>query len=252
MRKPMSKLTAIAAAALLAALLAPSANAQVESPKRGRLFLNGTLGLTTLEFAESWTFREFVEDATVDASYSVEPGPGFEAGLQYEIVSHVGLRSSFTLAEYDEVASYSASLPHPLYFDSPRQADGEVQALSLKERVAYVDLVISGAAGPLDLAAFGGVALVKVEGSLLEQIDYSHSYPYDTVTVDNVLTTVVEDSPIGFDVGVSVDYRLGRYFGLGAQLRFSQATAELTLPDRETIEVETGGLQAAAGLRFQF
>jgi opacity protein-like surface antigen len=248
----MNKLAAVAAAALLALLLVPSADAQVESPKRGRLFLNGTLGLTTLDFAESWSFREFVEDASVDAGYSAEPGPGFEVGLQYRIVSRLGLRASFAVSEYDELASYSASLPHPLYFDSPREADGEIEALTLREQVAYVDLVVTGEAGPFDLAVFGGVALVEVEGHLLERIDYSHSYPYDTVTVDDVPTTVVEDSPVGFDAGVSVDYRLGRHLSLGAQLRFSRATAELSHPDRETIEVETGGLQAAAGVRFQF
>ncbi len=248
----MNKQAAIAAAALFALLLAPGASAQVESSKKGKFFVNGTLGLSTLDFAESWTFTEFVEEGTINASYSAEPSPGFEVGLAYEFMSHFGLRTSLTMAEYDESASYSASLPHPLYFDSPRQAEGDIQALSFKERVVYVDLVVSGAAGPLDLAAFGGVALVKVEGNLLQQINYSHSYPYDSVTVDSVPTTVVEDSAVGFDVGVSVDYRLGRYLGLGAQLRFSRATAELTHPDREIIEVETGGLQAAAGLRFRF
>lgn len=221
--------------------------------KRGRLILNGAFAASSLEFDEARTFTEFAEEGSLRASYKGDPGPGFEAGLQYNFMKSLGLLASFSLVDRDETASFDAALPHPLYLDRDRQARGDVTGLSYKEQAVHLDLVFTGSTGSLDVNLFAGATLFKVESALIDQIRYTHSYPYDNVTVSSpVPTRIVEDSPVGFNIGASLDYRLGGSFGLGAQVRFSRGTAELAPVAGQTLSIDAGGLQVGGGLRIFF
>jgi opacity protein-like surface antigen len=219
---------------------------------RARVFLNGSFAPTSLDFAETRTFTEFAEEGKIDLRYQSDPGPGGELGLQYFFARHFGLGTSFYLSKRDGKASYDASLPHPLYLARPRKATGDVPGLSYKENAALVDLIVRTGSSPLELMLAGGVSFFKVEADLVERIAYTQQYPYDSVTVTGVPTSKFSDSPIGWNVSGSVDYRIGRRFGLGVQARFSRAKAKLIPVTGQTVEIDAGGLQLGGGLRLYF
>lgn len=245
MRRPV--LVGLLSAALLS--LAPR---PAQAGDRVRIFLNGTFAATGLDFAESRKFTQFAEQGTIDAKYKEKTAPGFEGGLQFRLTSHLGVAASFSTTKRDGSASFSAALPHPLYLNEHRPASGDVGDLSYKENAGQLDLVLTGSRGSWDFVVFGGATLFNVTADLVKRIDFSQSYPYDSVTVTGVPKTSASDSPVGFNAGGGLGYRLSPHFGLGAQVKFSRATAKLVPSEGNMLEIDAGGLQVAAGARIFF
>jgi opacity protein-like surface antigen len=241
--------------ALCLSLLAGSATtalAQQEEPSRARLFVNGAFGVSSLSFSEARSYTLFAEESTLNADYQAKSGFGFEAGLQYRFLRHFGAAVSFAAAKRDETVNVSTGLPHPFYFDRPRQVSGSADTLSYKETAIHFDLVYAGRSGSLEFAVFAGASRIKVETDVVERIEFSHDYPFDSATLTGLPATTVEDSPFGFNVGGSLDYVLNKNFGLGAQVRFSRATAKLVPAQGASLDIDAGGFQVAAGLRIFF
>ncbi len=232
----------------LTVLLLPAASA---GAGEARIFLNGLYNLSSLKYSDSRTFTEFIEQGTLDTKYEAKAGPGFEGGLQYNFTKHLGLATSFASVTRDASGSYSASLPHPLYLDRPRKVSGEAAGLKYKENVVHADVVVSGTSGSLRFGAFAGASFFKVEADVLERIQYTQTYPYDTVQVTGTPLLKAKDSPIGWNAGASLDYAVAAHFGLGIQGRWSSAKAELAA-GQGTVKVDAGGFDAAFGVRIYF
>jgi hypothetical protein len=236
----------------LLAASAATARAQRVEPSRARVFVNGALGVTSLDFSEARRYTLFAEESTLNAAYEAKSGLGFEAGVQYRFLRHLGVAVSFATADRDESVSIETGLPHPLYFDRPRPLTGNADGYSHKETALHFDLVYAARSGSLELAVFAGGSRIKVETSVVERIDFAHSYPFDSATLNGLPAKSVEDSPFGFNLGGSVDYVLGENFGLGLQARFSRASAKLVPAEGASLEIDAGGLQLAAGVRVFF
>jgi len=235
----------------LLTLLGPSL---LEAGDRVRVILNGALGATTRSFSQTLTYTEYVETATVGARYETKSAFGPDVGVQLQVFRKLGLFVAFTSTPRDENASFTASLPHPLYLDRPRSLEGDLSGYRFKERAVHFDLAFGAASGHFDYALFAGVSAFTVEADLVDTVRYDQTYPDDTVTLREVPRRGVKDSPIGFNVGGRLDYRFGHsgHFGLGVQLRYSSATAKLKASDAGTVNVDAGGLHAGAGARLYF
>jgi hypothetical protein len=193
-----------------------------------------------------------VEDSTLNAAYEVKAGPGFEAGLQYRFLRHIGAAVSFAAASHDATLSLDTGLPHPLYFNQKRQVSGSSDSLSHKESAIHFDLVYTGRSGSLEFAVFAGGSKIKVETDVVDHVEFSQAYPFDSATLTALPLKRLSDSPLGFNVGGSLYYGLGRKFWLGAQARFSRATAKLSPTAGQSIDLDAGGFEVAAGLRIYF
>ena len=238
----------VAVAGLLAlALAAPSAGAA----ERVRLSLGGSFAPLKLDFSESRTFQQYAEDGKLDASYSIDGGPGGELGIQFNFTDNFGIAAGGFITKRTGSASYTASLPHPLYLSKPRTATGQASDLAYSETGGQLALVLHGGGSTVLYGVMAGAMMVKVEAELINEIQYSHAYPYDNVTVTGQTKTGVSDTPIGFFAGAYLDVRFGS-FGLGADASFSQATAKLTPPTGDSVEVKAGGLKVGAGIRLYF
>lgn len=235
-------------ATALCAVLLPAASAGAGEV---RVFLNGLYNVSSLKYSDSRTFTEFAEQGTLDTSYEAKSAFGFEGGLQFNFIKHLGLAASFASVTRGSTGSYSASLPHPLYLGQPREVSGEDSSLDYKESVFHSDLVVSGRSGALRFGVFGGASFFNVKADVLERVQYDQSYPYDTVTVTGTPHQKADDSPIGWNAGASLDFALGTHFGLGVQGRYSRAKAELT-GGQDPVKVDAGGLDVAFGVRIYF
>lgn len=221
---------------------------------RMRLFLNGTFTPGSVDFAQSRTFRQYAEDGQVDSQYSAGSGPGFEAGLHYRFKPRLGAMLSVATASRDGVLSYSATVPHPLYLDRDRTVAGTQEGLSHRETAIHLDFVYQVQSGGFEILLFAGPSRVELKTDVLSRLDYKDTYPYDEVSVSGVSLTEVSASSFGVNVGAGLDYGFGksRRFGIGAQVRYTAASASVTPPEGPAIDVTTGGFQAAAGLRLSF
>jgi hypothetical protein len=127
--------------------------------------------------------------------------------------------------------------------------------LSYEERAAHLDLAWSGAVGRLDWSIFGGVTLFRVEADVFDDPVFDDVYPFDTLAIAEAPTVTAESTPVGFNVGGGLDYRFGQSgrFGLGAQVVYSHADAELAASgDAEPSTFQAGGLQISGGVRIYF
>jgi hypothetical protein len=239
------------AAAVLLALCAATPALAAGDPYRVKLLLGGGFEVGTQSFNQTVSFEQFAETAAITTAYDAAAAPGFDVGVQFNAFKRVGFSLAGTLYERDLDGNFEASLPHPLFFDQPRTAAGTVRG-KLKERAGHLSVVVFGQSGSLDFSGWAGVSLFNVEADLLTDVLYSHSDPYDSVTVTSTPTTTVSDQPVGFNVGASLDYRVSRSVGFGIQGRFSLATAKLAAPNAAEAEVNVGGFQAGGGIRLYF
>lgn len=240
-------------AALGFSLLAASARAQSESPSRARLFVNGAFGLG-VDYSEARRYTLFAEESTLNADYKAASAPGFEVGVQYNFRGGLGAAVAFGKTDRDGSVAVRTGLPHPFFFDQKRGVSLSRDGFPYSETALHLDLVYTKRSGSLELSAFAGGSRIKVEARVVSspsQQDISQQYPFDTATLNDLPAITVEDSPFGFNVGGGLDYVMGR-FGLGAQVRYSRASAKLVPAQGNTLEVNAGGLQAAAGLRVFF
>lgn len=221
---------------------------------RARIFLNGASTPGSIDFAQTRTFRQYAEDGRVDTQYSADGGLGFELGFHYRFKRRLGAMLSVATASRDGALSYSATVPHPLYLDRARQVSGTQQGLSYSETAVHLDFVYSVQSGSLEVLFFAGPSLVSVKTDLVSRLDYHDVYPYDEVSVSAVNLAEVSDSGFGFSLGAGLDYRFGKSkrFGIGAQLRYTTATATLAPAEGPTIDVDAGAFRASAGVRLFF
>lgn len=231
-------------------LAAAGARAQTEAPSRGRLFVNGAFGLG-VDYSEARRYTLFAEESTLNADYSAGSGPAFELGLQYNFHRGLGAAIAFGITDRDGSVAVQTDLPHPFFFDQKRDVSLSKDGFPYKETALHFDLVYTKRSGALELSAFGGGSRIKVEARVVSSLSFSQQYPFDTATLVDLPATTVEDSPFGFNVGGGFDYVMGR-FGLGAQVRYTRAKAKLAPAEGNTLEVDAGGLQIAAGVRLFF
>jgi len=229
--------------------------ASVPAPDRFRLVLNAAFWPTKTSFSDSRTFPEYAEQTTIHSSYETGTGFGLDTALQVSLYRGLGVLVGYSRHTRDVAGTVDVSRPHPLYLNQPRTATATLSGYGYTEGAIDADVAFARAAGHLDWALFAGATFFQVEADMLQTPTYDEKYPYDTLAIASTPSTKVKDSPVGMNVGGRLDYRFGssRRFGIGAQVRYSRASAKLkATPDATEASVDAGGLSIGAGLRLYF
>jgi hypothetical protein len=238
-----------ACACLVTATLALATPAAAREPRLA-LHLNGIVALGELDATARGSFRLLGLDVPAIARYALDPAVGFDAGLQLDVAGPLGVRASLSRAVRRGAGALAAELP-PLPFGLPRRLEAALPEGRVAETAVHLDLVLSARAGRVRPSAFGGATLFDLRARLLERVELAVP-GVGTVPVFGSSSLDVSDSPVGWNAGVGVDVLLSRALALGAQLRFSRATATIQLPNVDPIELDAGGVHAGAGLRLRF
>ena len=249
--RPPAALLALAAAALSAPARA-EAPAPPPSPGSVRFWIQGGFVPGARDFTGTRTFTEFAEQGRIESQYREDAGPGFEAGLGLRLRRRLGLSAAGSLGRRQGAGAFSATLPHPLYFGVPRRVTGDFGGGSQRETGVHLDLAFLGGSDRLQWSAFAGPSLIAVKAGLLQQVQYTQAYPFDTVTVTGTPFAAARGHALGFNVGAGVDWQLARHVAIGTQLRFSRATISLEPTAEDRVEVGAGGVHLTGGLRLDF
>jgi opacity protein-like surface antigen len=223
-----------------------------DPPGPVRLYVRAAFAAGSPTFRETRPFTEFAETGHIDSRYTEDPGPGFEAGLLWRFAPRLGVMGAVSATRRREAGSFSAALPHPLFFGAPRLASGDFSGRREQETAVHLDLALLASAGRLQWIAFAGPSLVGVQAELVRAVEYAQSYPYDTVTVTGTPFASSNGRAVGFNVGAGVDFRLARHVALATQVRWSRATVHLDAAPDDRVGVTAGGLHVAAGLGLDF
>jgi hypothetical protein len=78
-------------------------------------------------------------------------------------------------------------------------------------------------------------------------------YPYDSATFSRGITTKVDESTIGFNVGTDIGYFFTRQIGVGASVQWAATTIDAPASSGTgTFDIKAGGFEVGAGLRLRF
>jgi hypothetical protein len=243
-------------AAFAALFLAFVPLARAGAADRFRLAANGIYNTSTLSFSDTREFTAFAETARVSTDTSVDGGFGGDVSLTVRVYKQLGVLAGYSFTSRKTSGSFDASIPHPLFLNRSRTLSGEFSGFDYKEGAVHLDLAyLGGGNGAFGWVVFGGATFFQVEADLVDDVVYDQSYPYDAITLGSVTATTAKESPIGFNLGLSLDYRFGasRRFGLGAMGRYSQATVTTkATSDASEISFDAGGFEVGAGVRIYF
>jgi opacity protein-like surface antigen len=233
----------------------PTPVATPVSAERARFVFLVNAGVlpSKLEFSESRTFTEFSEEGSLDVDNSYDLGFGGEIGLRYFFTQHLGAEAVFSYTTRNGSADYTGSFPHPLFFERPRVVTDTVDDLTHEESTIHVNVVYGGESGKVGYALFGGASFfVQVKPSLIGQPQYSHSFPYDTLTITSVPVLSESEKKVGFNVGGEIEYRFSEKVGGALAVRYSRASVDFAVDETNSVKVDAGGVFVSLGVRVRF
>ncbi len=235
-------------------LPSPDEASPPESSSRPRfaVFLNGNVGTEPLQFGDSRSFDLFGERALIDSRYADAKPQGPEVGALLRIVGPIAVGASYESFRNERTALYTASLPHPFFYDRFREISGALSGLSHEETAVHVDAAVTKTMGPLTLDVVGGPSWFFTKTEVLSDLLYDEVFPFDSVVPQGVQTQLFENRLLGFNVGASATYRIAGIFGVDFAVRYSRAEMRFLLDETRVLELQAGGLRLGAGLRFLF
>ena len=245
---------ALVAVPVLAEAQAPApAGAGASIPFRGFISVDGLFQATSNDFDTAVTFRANAEDGQYTTDYTVKSGPAFDVSGGAIVWRQLGVGVGVSRFSRDTPAQLSADVPHPFFFNRPREVSGEVGGLKREELAFHVQARGVFPLRPgLQLAVFGGPSYFKVKQGVVTDFAYDETYPYDVATFRSATSEEVDESVVGFHAGADVSYFFAQNVGVGGIVRYAGASVDITMPDGDRVDVAVGGLQAGAGLRLRF
>ena len=236
--------------------IASPAQAQTTTePVRARVSINAGLqsGLSTA-FDGSTSRPLNLETAVIDTTYRVNPGISLDGGVSFTMRNHFGVGIAISSLSRETETTLNATLPHPVFFQTPRTINGTPSGLMRHELGAHVQAVyVIGPIGRLDIAVGGGPSFFRVTHDFVSDVSFTEAYPYDSASFRAAKSVRITRYKTGFSVGADVGLRMGKSVGFGGLVRFSRASIEFPLPNGDhAVTADAGGLQAGGGLRLYF
>ncbi len=116
----------------------------------------------------------------------------------------------------------------------------------------HLDAVYSFEFPKLTVDVFGGGSFFFTNTEILDAVAVSSDYPFDEATVASTSTVTLDESPIGFNAGAAVTWRLTEVVGVAFQARYSHAGIEIAREGGDTLELDAGGFRVGGGIRLAF
>lgn len=195
----------------------------------------------------------YAEEGTIATDYG--KGTGFQLDLMGggRVWRSVGVGVGFSYYQKQTPAQVTASVPHPFYFNQPRQASFTTQNLKREEIGIYFPVLwMPEFGGPVKIMVFGAPAFYRTELQAVSDASLSEAYPFDTVAITGVTTTTKNGTSFGYNVGVDVAFMIGRTIGVGGAVHYGQAAISFKNDGNVTTNGDAGGLQFLFGLRSKF
>ena len=233
----------------------PTAKPKPSQPvNRVYISINGAFQTAAEDFGETVTFVENAENGTFTTDYTVESGPALNISAGAAIWRNIGVGVGVTRFSKSTPIAFSASVPHPLFFNRNRNITGDVGGLKREELAVHIQAQATFTPSPkIQGVVFGGPSFFSVKQDIVNDFEITEAYPYDTATFSQGLTTTVDESNVGFHVGADVGYFFSRQVGVGGTIQWSGATIDAPRSDDNgTFEIKAGGFQAGGGVRFRF
>ena len=218
---------------------------------RVRLSVNGGSQAGSDTLTQSFSVPKNLEPAPITVDIDARRGPLFDAGVVVRVKGRFGVGFSASFVSHNANADVTAKVPHPFFFNQPRTVNGTTP-VGGTELVAHLDAVYIVPGRRLDLQLSGGPSVFTVDQTLVTDITYGETYPYDTASFTSATSARANKTAVGYHLGVDVTWKRTRHVGLGGMARFTRVSATLGAASNNTVTDNAGGLQVGGGLRIGF
>ena len=197
-------------------------------------------------FSQEKTFPLYQETARFTSSYEVQAGPTIDAGGAVRFWKGLGAGVAFTSFKDDRDITIEGTLPHPFFFDRQRAVSGTAPG-NREETAVHVNAAFFVPVSPkFHVLIFGGPSFFSVKQTVVTDIRYSESYPFDSATFTSAVVSEEKESKVGFNVGADVSFYFSKYFGVGGIFRFARASVPFSVGD-----LDVGGAEVGGGVRIR-
>jgi hypothetical protein len=203
------------------------------------------------DFTDTATIRRYAENGRLETTYDVGGGLAFDASGSFVVWKNLAFGVGLTVFSASTTTQIDAQVPHPFFFNQPRTVTGEFEGDRSETAVHIQAKWIVPVNNKTVVTLFGGPSFFKVEQDIVNDIDFTESYPFDTATFSRAITAKQSESAVGVNVGGDVAYFFSPNVGVGGMVQYSGATVEMTTPSG-TADVKAGGLQVGGGIRLRF
>jgi opacity protein-like surface antigen len=225
-------------------------------PARKKFFirLSGGYNSFSYPYENNWSFALYHEDGQITEDYKIKSSTfALDAGIGFLFHRNVGIELSFIPASGKSRGAFSASFPHPLYFQTPREQSWENGSLKYSASELNLDLLFTFplfSRLQLYLTA-GGTYFLNVKVETLKLVNWEEiGYPYFEVSVSPEYASYSRNT-FGFNGGAGLDYWIARSVGINLHCRYSDGKTKIDVEGNK-LEIKTGGLRALAGLKIAF
>ena len=204
-------------------------------------------------FRDNFTYDAFAESGSIDAEYPGKTAALFDIAVGRRVWRRLGVAVGFSHASASGGAPLSARVPHPLYPNQHRDVTGEARDIERTESATHVQLFYDlRPRGKVRMRLAAGPSFFSAEQHIIESIETSEVYPYDTTTFESATVRKASGSAVGVNAALDVSWMFSRRFGVGALVRFSRASFDLDADGSRSVPFDAGGVQAGGGFRIAF
>ncbi len=210
------------------------------------------LGLLKANPTISWTEPVYQEEASYSVNYDIGKGHSILVGIGYRFSEAVGIELGLDLASRRLASENRILVPHPLYFDSPREANSSERS-GMTENAVSLDVMVSIPLGRVELDVCAGPAAFFASTELTGAMPFTESaFPYDTVSMVSQ-TEKLNKSGLGLSAGTSLNIRVSKGLAVSMTARYLLAKARFRpssgIPE---LDLALGGLKLGGGLKLVF
>lgn len=223
-----------------------------------RVFAGVSFGVEagTEEASQTRSFAIYGETASLVSNSSFDRNTIVDLTLGARVWKNLGVALAYHTGTADGSAELSGSVPHPLFFDRPRNFSERVSGFERKEHATHLQigwmLPLSDA---LDVFVYAGPSFYRVSQDVVSDLSVGEQgFPFANVVVSPSYA-VAKRNATGYNAGVDATYMLyttdAVRLGVGGFLRVTGASTTLRAGD-STIETDLGGVQFGIGARVRF
>ena len=210
-----------------------------------------TMGFSENTKSVSWAEEIYFEDASYGINNDFKKGNSFNVSLGYKFSSSIGIELGIDLSSRNILSDYNTSIPHPLLFNSPRDAEKEGSS-KLTENAVYLNFVYSIPISKFSLDVFGGPAYFLSKIELIKEIQFSDSYPYEQISI-SASTEEVKKNSFGFNAGASFNYNIAKGLDIFVNAQYFSSSVDFEpTSDIPGLKLTLGGFRAGAGFKILF
>jgi hypothetical protein len=198
-------------------------------------------------YTTSGSLPLYDETATFDSTVGIGAEALFDLSAGYRVWNNVAVGLGFSRYSDTSDGILNATVPDPVFFDTPRSSSFTTTGLKHTESQIHVSVYwLQPVTDKVDVSVYAGPTFFSVK----QDLPTGFTVTPGTATIASVTQTQVKENAVGLHFGVDARYLIIKNAGVGLFLRYAQGRVDTTAVTGGRMEV--GGFQYGVGVRVRY